>query len=40
MSVGGMRIEEDWCITESGARRLGPIFDKTVEALEHARSVQ
>lgn len=40
MSVGGMRIEEDWCITESRARRLGPAFDKTVEALERARSVQ
>ncbi len=38
MSVGGMRIEEDWCITESGARRLGPAFDKKVEALEKARS--
>jgi len=40
MSVGGMRIEEDWCITEHGARRLGPAFDKTVEALESARAVQ
>ncbi|MEN6492305.1 MAG: aminopeptidase P family protein [Rectinema sp.] len=38
MSVGGMRIEEDWCITESGARRLGPAFDKKAEALEKARS--
>jgi len=40
LSVGGMRIEEDWCITESGARRLGPAFDKKVEALERARSVK
>jgi Xaa-Pro aminopeptidase len=40
MSVGGIRIEEDWCITETGARRLGPAFDKRVEALERARSAQ
>lgn len=38
MSVRGMRIEEDWCITEHGARRLGPSFDKNVEAIESARS--
>jgi Xaa-Pro aminopeptidase len=38
MHVGGMRIEEDWCITESGARRLGPEFDKKVAAIEAARS--
>ena len=38
MSVGGMRIEEDWYIMENGARRLGPAFDKKVETLERARS--
>jgi Xaa-Pro aminopeptidase len=38
MSVGGMRVEEDWCVTETGARRLGPAFDKKVGALEKARS--
>lgn len=38
MHVGGMRIEEDWCITESGARRLGPEFNKKVAAIEAARS--
>ncbi len=37
MSVRGLRIEEDWCITEDGARRLGPSFDKNVDALESAR---
>lgn len=38
MHVGGMRIEEDWCITEAGARRLGPEFDRKVAAIEAARS--
>jgi hypothetical protein len=33
-----MRIEEDWCITEAGARRLGPEFDRKVAAIEAARS--
>jgi len=37
MSVHGMRIEEDWCITEQAARRLGPAFDKRVDIIESAR---
>lgn len=35
---GGMRNEEDWLTTGSGARRLGPAFDKSAEAIERARS--
>ncbi len=38
MDVGGMRNEEDWLITDSGARRLGPSFDKSIAAIEAARS--
>ncbi len=38
MSVGGMRIEEDWCIIDKGARRLGPAFDKSIEAIENVRA--
>jgi Xaa-Pro aminopeptidase len=34
---GGMRIEEDWLMTEKGPRRLGPAFDKGLEAVESAR---
>ncbi len=37
MAVRGVRIEEDWCVTESGARRLGPAFNKSADALESAR---
>lgn len=33
----GMRIEEDWLITEEGARRLGPELDRSIAALERAR---
>jgi Xaa-Pro aminopeptidase len=38
MGLGGMRNEEDWMATESGARRLGPEFDKTTAAIEAARA--
>ncbi|MFZ2780743.1 MAG: aminopeptidase P family protein [Rectinemataceae bacterium] len=38
IGTGGMRNEEDWLVTESGARRLGPEFDKSLEAVEAARS--
>ena len=38
MPVGGMRIEEDWCIIDKGARRLGPAFDKSIEAIENVRA--
>jgi len=34
---GGMRTEEDWLILPRGARRLGPILDKSEAALEAAR---
>jgi len=36
--VGGMRIEEDWCITDTGARRLGPELDKSIVAIEQMRA--
>ncbi len=32
--VGGMRNEEDWLVTETGARKLGGPFDKDAPALE------
>jgi Xaa-Pro aminopeptidase len=35
--VGGIRNEEDWLVTETGGRRLGPAFDKSVAAIEAAR---
>ena len=35
---GGMRIEEDWLVTAEGARRLGPPIDKSLKAIEAARS--
>lgn len=34
IDFGGVRNEEDWLITESGARRLGKPFDKSVAAME------
>lgn len=34
VSVGGMRNEEDWLITDAGARKLGGPFDKSAGALE------
>ena len=36
VSVGGIRNEEDWVVTSSGARKLGEPFDKTAPALEAA----
>jgi Xaa-Pro aminopeptidase len=38
LSFGGMRNEEDWLVTPGGARMLGPEFDKSVAAIEAARS--
>jgi len=35
---GGMRIEEDWLVGEKGSRRIGPALDKSLEAIENARS--
>ncbi len=37
LDFGGMRNEEDWLITEGGARRLGPEFDKSAEGIEASR---
>jgi Xaa-Pro aminopeptidase len=37
MAVGGIRNEEDWLVTASGARRLGPEFDKGAAAIEALR---
>jgi len=34
---GGMRLEEDWLMTEKGPRRLGPDFDRSLEAVESLR---
>jgi Xaa-Pro aminopeptidase len=34
---GGLRIEEDWLVLPRGARRLGPVLDKSVAAIEAAR---
>ncbi len=34
VGLGGVRNEEDWLITETGARRLGKPFDKSVAAME------
>ena len=36
--LGGMRMEEDWLMTPTGARRLGPAFDKSRKAIENWRS--
>jgi len=38
MRVGGLRNEEDWLITASGARKLGPAFDKSLAAIESYRA--
>jgi Xaa-Pro aminopeptidase len=38
LDFGGIRNEEDWLITEKGARRLGPDFDKSVAAMEGRRA--
>lgn len=37
--LGGMRLEEDWLVLGKGARRLGPAFDRSVEAIESVRSM-
>ncbi|MDX9783295.1 MAG: Xaa-Pro aminopeptidase [Spirochaetia bacterium] len=34
---GGLRLEEDWLMTQKGPRRLGPVFDRSLKALENAR---
>lgn len=34
LSFGGIRNEEDWLITDEGARRLGLPFDKSCDAIE------
>jgi Xaa-Pro aminopeptidase len=38
MAVGGARNEEDWLVTETGGRPLGPAFDKSIEAIEARRA--
>lgn len=35
---GGVRNEEDWLVTEEGARRLGAAFDKSIAAMEGYRA--
>jgi Xaa-Pro aminopeptidase len=37
LGFGGIRNEEDWLVTPTGGRRLGPDFDKSVAAMEAAR---
>ena len=38
VGFGGVRNEEDWLVTESGARKLGGDFDKSIGAMESLRS--
>jgi Xaa-Pro aminopeptidase len=38
LDFGGMRNEEDWLVTDAGARMLGPAVDKSTEAIEKARA--
>ncbi len=38
MGVGGVRNEEDWIVTDTAARRLGPAFDKSLKAIEGMRA--
>jgi Xaa-Pro aminopeptidase len=38
LGLGGMRNEEDWLVTEGGARTLGPAFDKSAAAIEGMRA--
>jgi Xaa-Pro aminopeptidase len=38
LDFGGIRNEENWLVTDAGARRLGPDFDKSTAAIERARS--
>ena len=37
LDFGGIRNEEDWIVTETGGRRLGPRFDKSLAAIESLR---
>jgi Xaa-Pro aminopeptidase len=37
-NLGGMRMEEDWLVTPTGARHLGPAFDKSRATIEKWRS--
>ncbi|HTX73466.1 MAG TPA: aminopeptidase P N-terminal domain-containing protein [Rectinemataceae bacterium] len=34
---GGVRNEEDWLVTPTGARKLGPAFDKSTASIESLR---
>ena len=36
LDFGGIRNEEDWLVTDGGARRLGKTFDKSADAIEAA----
>lgn len=38
LDFGGIRNEEDWLVTDSGAKLLGPSFDKSLAAIEAARA--
>jgi len=38
LSVRGMRNEENWLVTETGGRMLGPDFDKSIDSVEALRS--
>lgn len=38
IGTGGFRNEEDWLVTEGGARRLGRAFDKSLSAMEARRA--
>ncbi len=38
LAVGGIRNEEDWLVTESGARRLGPAYEKDAPSIEALRA--
>ena len=37
IGFGGIRNEEDWLVTPTGGRNLGPGYDKSVAAIEAAR---
>jgi len=37
LSLGGIRNEEDWLMTATGARMLGPAFDKSLSGIERMR---
>jgi Xaa-Pro aminopeptidase len=38
LDFGGVRNEENWLVTPTGARRLGPDFDKSTAAIETLRA--